>query len=77
MPKYPVPAKVFGLFHHEVLEPHEPILRGFDEGFLAPHSRHTEVRRKDIEAVRGLKLLAVSKEAGVYMATSGTGAWSS
>jgi len=71
--KYPVPAKVFGLFHHSVLEPHEPILRGFDEGFLAPHSRHTEVRQADIEKVRQLKLLAVSPEAGVYMASSRDG----
>ncbi len=66
--KYPVPVKVFGLFHHNVLAPHEPILRGFDEGFLAPHSRHTEVRREEIENVKELKLLAVSPEAGVYMA---------
>ncbi|HVO37829.1 MAG TPA: homoserine O-succinyltransferase, partial [Spirochaetia bacterium] len=71
--KYPVPAKVFGLFHHAVLDPHEPILRGFDEGFLAPHSRHTEVRREDIEKVSQLKLLAVSREAGVYMASSRDG----
>jgi len=71
--KYPLPAKMFGLFHHKVLQPHEPIVRGFDEGFLAPHSRHTEVRREDIEAAKGLKLLAVSDEAGVYMACSGDG----
>ena len=45
VPKYPVPAKMFGLFPHRVLDPHEPIMRGFDEVFMAPHSRHTEVRR--------------------------------
>ncbi|MGA2975822.1 MAG: homoserine O-succinyltransferase [Spirochaetia bacterium] len=73
VPKHPVPAKVFGLFHHRVLDPHEPIMRGFDEVFLAPHSRHTEVRQADIEAVKGLKLLAVSDEAGVYMAVSEDG----
>ena len=73
VPKYPVPAKVFGLFPHRVLDPHEPIMRGFDEIFLAPHSRHTEVRRSDIESVQGLKLLAVSEQAGVYMAVSGDG----
>jgi len=71
--KYPVPAKVFGLFSHSVLDPHEPILRGFDEGFLAPHSRHTEVRREEIEKVPQLKLLAVSRDAGVYMASSRDG----
>jgi homoserine O-succinyltransferase/O-acetyltransferase len=73
VPKHPLPAKMFGLFPHRVLEPHEPLLRGFDETFFAPHSRHTEVREKDIAAVKGLKLLAVSDEAGVYMAASDDG----
>jgi homoserine O-succinyltransferase len=73
VPKYPLPAKMFGLFPHRVLVPREPLLRGFDEVFYAPHSRHTEVRGKDIEAVKGLKLLAVSEEAGVYMAASEDG----
>ncbi len=71
--KHPVPAKVFGVFRHEVLEAREPLLRGFDEVFLAPHSRHTEVLQKDIAATPGLRLLAVSDEAGVYMAVSGDG----
>ena len=70
VPKYPVPKKVFGLFPHRILNPLEPLLRGFDEAFYAPHSRHTEVRGEDIEAVPGLKLLAVSDVAGVYMAIS-------
>jgi homoserine O-succinyltransferase len=73
VPKHEVPAKVFGLFSHRVLDPHEPITRGFDETFMAPHSRHTEVRREDIERVPDLKLLAVSDEAGVYMAKSDDG----
>ncbi len=73
MPKYPVPAKVFGLFPHRVLDPYKPIMRGFDEVFLAPHSRHTEVRQEDIEKVKDVKLLAVSEEAGVYMAISADG----
>jgi homoserine O-succinyltransferase/O-acetyltransferase len=73
VPKYDLPAKMFGLFPHRVLVPREPLLRGFDEVFFAPHSRHTEVRRKDIEAVKALKLLAVSEEAGVYMAASEDG----
>ncbi len=73
VPKYPVPAKVFGLFPHRVLDPYEPIMRGFDEVFLAPHSRHTEVRQEDIEKVKGVKLVAVSDEAGVYMAVSEDG----
>jgi len=73
VPKYPVAAKVFGLFPHRVLDPHEPIMRGFDEVFLAPHSRHTEVRQSDIRKVKSLKLVAVSDEAGVYMAVSDDG----
>ncbi len=73
VPKYPVTAKVFGLFPHRVLDPHEPIMRGFDEVFLAPHSRHTEVRSADIRKVKSLKLVAVSEEAGVYMAVSDDG----
>ena len=73
IPKYPIPAKMFGLFPHRILEPHEPLLRGFDDLFYAPHSRHTEVRSKDIAAVKELKLLAVSEEAGVYMAATEDG----
>ena len=73
VPKYPVQSKVFGLFPHRVLDPHEPIMRGFDEVFLAPHSRHTEVRTSDIRKVKSLKLVAVSDEAGVYMAVSDDG----
>jgi len=73
IPKYPLPAKMFGLFSHRILEPHEPLLRGFDDQFYAPHSRHTEVRAEDITAVAELKLLAVSEQAGVYMAASEDG----
>jgi len=70
VPKYPLPAKMFGLFPHTILDPHEPLVRGFDEVFYAPHSRHTEVRAADIKKVRELKLISVSEEAGVYMAVS-------
>jgi homoserine O-succinyltransferase/O-acetyltransferase len=70
VPKYQLACKVFGLFPHRVMDVHAPVMRGFDEVFLAPHSRHTEVRRGDIERVKDLKLLAVSEEAGVYMAMS-------
>ena len=70
VPKYQLDSKVFGLFPHRVLDAHAPVMRGFDEVFMAPHSRHTEVRQDDIERVKQLKLLAVSEEAGVYMAIS-------
>ena len=68
--KHELPAKVFGLYHHRALDLKEPLLRGFDEEFLAPHSRYTEVRASEIEAVPSLKLLAVSDLAGVYLASS-------
>jgi homoserine O-succinyltransferase/O-acetyltransferase len=71
--KYPLQEKMFGLFHHRALDLKDPLLRGFDEVFLAPHSRHTEVRREDIEAEPALKLLSVSEEAGAYMAASRDG----
>jgi homoserine O-succinyltransferase len=73
VPKRPMAEKMFGIFQHRALDLTEPLLRGFDEVFLAPHSRHTEVRREDIESVPGLKLLAVSERAGVYMAASDDG----
>jgi len=70
IPKYSIPAKIFGVFPHRVTMRNEKLLRGFDDEFLAPHSRHTEVRRYDIEQVKDLKLLAESEEAGVYIVAS-------
>ena len=70
IPKYPLPAKMFGVFEHKNLEPNHPLLRGFDECFKAPHSRHTEVRREDIDACPKLEILAESDEAGVYIIAS-------
>ena len=70
IPKYPLPGKMFGVFPHRVLSKNEKLLHGFDDEFLAPHSRHTEIRREDIERVMDLQLLAASDEAGVYIVTS-------
>ena len=70
VPKFPLESKMFGIFPHRVLAPREPLMRGFDEVFSAPHSRHTEVRQADVEKARNLVLLSVSDEAGVYMACS-------
>ncbi len=70
IPKYPLPAKMFGVFEHKTLEPTHPLLRGFDERFKAPHSRHTEVRHEDIAACPKLEILAESEEAGVYIIAS-------
>ena len=70
IPKYPLPQKMFGVFKHKTLEPTHPLLRGFDEEFVAPHSRHTEVRHDDIAACPKLEILAESDEAGVYLIAS-------
>ena len=67
IPKYPLAAKQFGVFKHQVTEKNIKLLRGFDDVFYAPRSRHTEIRRADIEKVPGLKILAESDEAGVYI----------
>ena len=60
VPKYPLPAKMFGIFPQKPLDPSLPIFRGFDDLFFMPHSRHTEIRRKDIEAVTVLEGSSVS-----------------
>jgi homoserine O-succinyltransferase len=65
--KYPLPEKMFGVFKHTADYKRAILLRGFDDEFWAPHSRHTTIRREDIEAVPGLKILASSEEAGVYI----------
>lgn len=73
VPKYPLPRKIFGVFEHRVLAPTERLLRGFDDAFLAPHSRHTEIRRADLEKVPELRILAESEESGVYIVGSRDG----
>ena len=65
--KYDLPHKMFGVYEHRVLFPQESLLRGFDDVFLAPHSRHTEIRRADVEKVHDLNILAESDEAGLYL----------
>ena len=67
IPKYPLKKKMFGVFKHRVYEKKNPLVRGFDDIFYAPHSRHTEIRKEDIERNSGLSLLADSDEAGVYI----------
>lgn len=67
IPKYPLEKKMFGIFKHVVSNPELPIFRGFDDEFYIPHSRHTEIRREDIERRPELSILAESDESGVYM----------
>ena len=71
--KYPLSKKMFGVFEHRVLARNEKLLRGFDDTFLAPHSRHTGVSAKEVRRVNDLKLLAESDTAGAYLATSKNG----
>uniref|UniRef100_UPI003AB5BC4D homoserine O-succinyltransferase n=1 Tax=Agathobaculum sp. TaxID=2048138 RepID=UPI003AB5BC4D len=73
IPKYELSHKMSGIFKHHVLFPHEPLMRGFDDLFCAPHSRHTEVRADDIRRNPELRLLAESHEAGVYIAEAVNG----
>ena len=64
--KYPLDEKLFGVFKHEIEYKNSMLFRGFDDSFMAPHSRHTTVKRCDIESVPELQILASSDEAGVY-----------
>ncbi|MDR2655110.1 MAG: homoserine O-succinyltransferase [Oscillospiraceae bacterium] len=66
--KYPLPQKMFGVFSHYLLDESHNLFKGFDQLFLAPHSRHTTVLREDVERCPGLNLLSCSEEAGVYVA---------
>ena len=70
IPKYDLPHKMFGVFEHRILTRTSKLLRGFDDIFFAPHSRHTEIRRTDIDKVSDLDILAESDDAGVYIVAS-------
>lgn len=67
VPKYPLAQKMFGIFEQRPLNPLLPIFRGFDDTFCMPHSRHTEVRREDIERVPELDIVAEGPVSGVSM----------
>ncbi len=64
--KHELPEKLFGVFHHTADYKRSILLRGFDDTFWAPHSRHTTILREDIEKVPELKILASSEKAGIY-----------
>ena len=67
IPKYTLDKKKFGVFRHHVMNRKIPLVRGFDDYFYAPHSRHTEVRKEDILKHEDLTILAESEEAGVSL----------
>jgi len=67
IPKYPLEKKMFGIFPQYTINPQLPIFRGFDDVFMMPHSRHTELHREDILNHPDLSLLAESPDSGVSM----------
>lgn len=71
--KHDLPKKLFGVYPHHADYKRSILLRGFDDTFYVPHSRHTTVWREDIEAVPELKILASSEQAGVYAVMSKEG----
>ena len=66
IPKIPLDKKLFGIFPHVVERRSSMLLRGFDDVFMVPHSRHTTIAREDVERCSKLKILASSEEAGIY-----------
>jgi homoserine O-succinyltransferase len=73
VPKYSLEKKMFGVYPHGISKPNTKLLRGFDEMFYVPQSRHTEVLRDDIENVEHLEILSESEESGVYIAATSNG----
>ena len=68
-----LPQKLFGLYTHRVMNRKEPLVRGFDDYFVAPHSRHTTIPKEAIEACEDLKIMAESDEAGVFLCMAENG----
>ena len=68
-----LPSKLSGVYKHKVMNRKEPLVRGFDDIFVAPHSRHTEACRQDILSNPKLKVLADSDEAGIYIVMADEG----
>ena len=71
--KYPLPEKLSGVYSHTVLKPFHPLMRGFDDNFVIPHSRYTTVRREDIDRQLALEVLAVSDQAGAAIIVNKSG----
>jgi len=68
--KHPLDKKMFGVFKHKIVASHSPLLRGINDEFYAPHSRHTGIDLAKIMANEALELMAKSEEAGVYIVKS-------
>lgn len=65
--KYSLDKKMFGIFEHQPLDLLHPLMRGLDEKYFVPHSRHTEIRMDDIAKIKDLQVLSYSKESGVHL----------
>jgi homoserine O-succinyltransferase len=65
--KFVMPEKLFGVFRHELKDKKSELTRGFDEEFFAPHSRHTQIRKEDIQKIHELKILAESDVTGPHI----------
>lgn len=65
--KYPLKEKMFGVFEHQPLDLLHPLMRGIDDKFYVPHSRHTEIRMADIAKIKDLQVLSYSAKAGVHL----------
>jgi homoserine O-succinyltransferase len=65
--KFPLNEKMFGVYEHMISKKNLMLLRGFDDIFYAPHSRHTEIRREDILKISELEIVSESEEAGIYI----------
>lgn len=65
--KYKTPKKIFGIFPHTCLDGTHPLMRGLDDVYYVPHSRHTEIKMSDIAQVKDLQIISYSEEAGVHI----------
>lgn len=65
--KYPTKKKIFGIFPHKCLDDTHPLMRGLDDIYYIPHSRHTEIKSQDIAQVKDLQILSYSEQAGIHI----------
>ncbi len=65
--KYPLKEKMFGIFEHQPLDLYHPLMRGIDDKYYVPHSRHTEIRMSDIAKIKDLQVLSYSPVSGVHL----------
>jgi len=71
--KYPLEEKLSGIFRHKVSYKNSILMRGFDDEFMVPHSRHTTVKIEDVKKCKDIKILACSEKAGLYAAATKNG----